>query len=94
METRKVAIRVKKVLPVIEKAKSEKQKRYEERIAERKLNKKPTKNELLLADGKRFVNFVIDIELMNEWIKLCDSYDLKPNYRFIELIKNDIGENK
>lgn len=89
METRKVVVRVKKIEALPEKTKSEKQIRYEARIAERKAKKKPSKTELLESEGKRFVNFVVDVEMFNKWASVCESKGIKPNERFTEIVIQD-----
>lgn len=54
--------------------------------------KKPNKNDLLLLEGLKYYNFVLNIESTTAWIEKCQGKGLTPNQRIAQLIKIDMEQ--
>jgi len=61
-----------------------------ERLAERKAKRGPTKEEILTAQGKKYVTFVVPIEPFNLWAAGIHERGSRPNDRIWELIVKDM----
>ncbi len=67
--------------------------RFRERLEKRRAERGPTKDEILLAEGKRFYSFVFPIALFSAWVEFGDNAKT-PNDRLLDLIKKDMKREK
>lgn len=67
-----------------------KQQRFEDRTAKRKEEKKPSKAEILLAQGLKYYNFVLPIQLLDVWCQALEDKGIKPNDRLLQLVIRDM----
>jgi hypothetical protein len=65
--------------------------KFERRLAERKKTRKPTKDELLALEGRRFYSFTWPIGIIS---KLCEGTEIKANDYVLDLIEKEIARKE
>lgn len=73
---------------------TKKEERFTRRLEERRATRGPTKDELLAAEGLKYVTFCLPIQLFDLWVKGVMATGERPNDRIKTLIVKDMKEGQ